>query len=255
MICAKSERDLQMNLGAWKEELEKRNMRINCNKTKVMVIGKENRSMDIEIGSDKIEQVDVYKYLGVLIHRDGSMDAEVQDRISSAARLYHALRNKFISKREVSDKTKMTVYKTIYRPILTFGSETWNITSAIKSKVQVMEMKFLRRIKGITRYDRIRNDTIREELGVETVIQTIETQQLRWFGHLNRMDDNIPVKRIWEAKGQGRRGRGRPKRTWNQQVEAVLDTRGKTWMEAKTLSRNKTLWKMLLKERYPQPQE
>lgn len=157
-ICAKSERDLQINLTTWNEELAKRNMKINPQKTKVMVIGKRTRTTDIKIGDQKIEQVDIYKYLGVLIQREGNMEEEINERLSSAAKIYHALSKTFLAKREIANTTKTTVYKTIFRPILTFGGETWNLTNNIKSRVQAMEMKFLRRILGITRRNRVRNE-------------------------------------------------------------------------------------------------
>jgi hypothetical protein len=40
--------------------------------------------------------------------------------------------------------------------------------------------------------------------------------QLRWFGHLNRMDKERLTKQVWEARreGLGMKGpRGRPRRT------------------------------------------
>ncbi|XP_031340877.1 uncharacterized protein LOC116168986 [Photinus pyralis] len=167
------------------------------------IIRRTNITMDITIDEERIEQVDKYKYLGVLIQREGNMEEEVNERLSNAAKLYHTLSKTFLTKREITNTTKMAVYKTVYRPIL-LGEETWNLTNSSKSKIQAMEMKFLRRILGLTRRDRVRNEIVRAELGVEPIIQRVENQQLRWFGHLNRMQDNMPVKQVWESRSQSR---------------------------------------------------
>lgn len=242
MICAAKEKDLQENLQIWEEELAKRNLKINISKTKVMVISKENKNTNIEINQSKIEQVDVFKYLGVQIDREGNMESEVNERIGNAARLYHSLSKPFISKKEINRKTKMVVYKTIFRPILTYGSESWVLTNSMKSKIQAIDMKYLRRVKGITRRDRIRNDSVREELEIEPIHNAIEKQKLKWFGHICRMSDNRQVKRIWEAGVHRHKSRGRPKKTWNDEVAAILKKKGRTWAEAKKLATNKKEW-------------
>lgn len=56
-------------------------------------------------------------------------------------------------------------------PIMMFGSETWVLTNIMRSKLQAIDMKFLRAIKGVTLLDRIRNETIRSELGVKPINQ------------------------------------------------------------------------------------
>lgn len=56
-----------------------------------------------------------------------------------------------------------------------------------------MDIKYLRRIKGVTRRIRIRNDIIRDELGVELIIH----HQLRWFGLLNGMEHSKPTEQVW----------------------------------------------------------
>ena len=71
-----------------------------------------------------------------------------------------------------------------------YGHESWAFTSSTKSKLEAAEMKVLRLIKGVTRLDRLRNDDIRNELGVESILDLIEMGQLRWFGHVKRMEDH-----------------------------------------------------------------
>jgi hypothetical protein len=57
---------------------------------------------------------------------------------------------------------------------LLHGAESWTYTKREESKIQAMEMKFLREILGKTRRDKIRDD-IREQLKVDD-IKTIEKE-------------------------------------------------------------------------------
>lgn len=56
----------------------------------------------MEANQDKIEQVNICKYLGVLIDKEGKMETKVGGRIPSTSRLLHSLSNKFIRKEEIS---------------------------------------------------------------------------------------------------------------------------------------------------------
>jgi hypothetical protein len=57
---------------------------------------------------------------------------------------------------------KLTVMEYISKKILLYGAKSWTCTRKEESKIQAMEMKFLREILGKTRRDKIRNDDIRE---------------------------------------------------------------------------------------------
>ncbi|KAF7640778.1 hypothetical protein LDENG_00014950, partial [Lucifuga dentata] len=87
-------------------------------------------------------------------------------------------------KRELSQKARLSIYQSIYVPILTYGHELWVMTKRTRSRIQATKMKFLRRVSGLTLRDRVRSSDIQEGLGVEPLLLHIKRNQLRWFGHL-----------------------------------------------------------------------
>ena len=56
-------------------------------------------------------------------------------------------------------KIKGKVYRTVVRPALVYGAETWALKKA--QKLEVAEMRMIRWMCGITRLDKIRNERIR----------------------------------------------------------------------------------------------
>jgi hypothetical protein len=243
VIMANTEKGLQSNVNSWDEILKNHGMKINTKKTKVMMTAKEQETMNIKIGEENIEQVTHFKYLGTTIESNGKQEIDINERVQKTIKTYHMMRQNFIKKKEISKKTKITIFKTIYRPILTYGSETWVLTRQMKSKIQAIEMKYLRAVKGITRRDRIRNTEVRKELETKSILEYIEEKQLNWWGHIQRMEDTRLVRRIWEAKTARKRGRGRPRETWDDTIAKNIQKRGKTVNEAKKITQDRKNWK------------
>jgi hypothetical protein len=53
----------------------------------------------------------------------------------------------------------------------------------------------------------------------QDIITVIKIRRLEWLGHVVRMDETGYVKKIFEGKLEGRRGRGRPRLRWINGVE------------------------------------
>uniref|UniRef100_A0A1Y1JWU5 Reverse transcriptase domain-containing protein n=1 Tax=Photinus pyralis TaxID=7054 RepID=A0A1Y1JWU5_PHOPY len=244
VIAANTKNGLQGNINSWNETLKTHGMKMNINKTKVMIISQgEEEVLNITVDNKVIEQVPNIKYLGVNIERNGNQKMDVDDRINKTMKLYYAMNQRFIKKKEIRTKTKMTVYKTIYRPTLTYGSESWVLTTNMKSKLQAVEMKFLRAVKGVTRIDRLRNTSIREELDIESIQEHIEKKQLNWWGHIQRMNEKMQTKTVWETNIKTRRGPGRPRETWSNEVNKIIIRRGQTVKNAKEVAKDRSEWK------------
>ena len=68
-----------------------------------------------------------------------------------------------------------------------YGSEIWRLTENTPSKrrVEATEMDALRRSSRISRKERIRNVSIRQQIGLEeTIVKEIEQNQLTWYSHV-----------------------------------------------------------------------
>ena len=70
--------------------------------------------------------------------------------------------------------------------------------------------------------DRIRNQEFRERLGVAPLFAKMRENRLRWFGHVQRKTYNASVRRIENIIVEGKRSRGRPRRTWEEQTKSDL---------------------------------
>ena len=243
ILFGQTQQDLQYNLSILNRELMKKGLKINSKKTKTMVISREQKSHAIKLNGEVLEQVDTYKYLGVVISSNCSLKEEINQRISKATKVYGQLGNTFISKRELTTKTKMSIYNSIYCPTLIYGSESWTLNSSDKSRLQAAEMKFLRRSVGKTRRDKIRNTRIRDEVNAESLENKIERNQLRWFGHVNRMKESRIPKQILECRHQGKLPRGRPKKVWQETISEVLEKRGCRYLDAKRKTLDRDQWR------------
>jgi hypothetical protein len=62
---------------------------------------------------------------------------------------------------------------------------------------------------GHTRKDQVRNDDIRDRLGVASIEEKLVKYVLRWFGHVQRRPPEAPVcSRILSRDSNEKRGRG-----------------------------------------------
>ena len=144
VLVADSEESLQVNLAKLDETLTKWEMKMNWEKTEVMKVGKEREHCCVEVGDRKLESVEVVKYLGAMISRNGKMEEEIRSRIGKAARVIGVLNEPVWKRKELSRRTKLRVYNAIVVPTCTlmYGSETWVLLNKQQElAVQATEMR------------------------------------------------------------------------------------------------------------------
>ena len=86
-------------------------------------------------------------YLGTLISNDNSVEKKIQRRILAGNRPYFAAISLFRS-RLLSRATKIALYKTLIRPVVSYGVEAWTLTKKEEQALLIFERKIFRRIYG-----------------------------------------------------------------------------------------------------------
>ena len=98
----------------------------------------------------------------------------------------------------------MKIYSTEFLPTLMYGSENWTLSERQDQRVVATQMKYIRRVLGVTRMDKIPNETLRGMVNIPNILREIERRKLGWFGHLVRMEAGKPAKVIWKTKALGK---------------------------------------------------
>ncbi|KAK0156273.1 Craniofacial development protein 2 [Merluccius polli] len=155
---------------------------------------------------------------------------------------------------EAELEAKLSIYRSIFVPTLTYGHEGWVMTERTRSRIQAAEMSFLRRVAGFSLRDRVRTSVIREELGLEPLLLCLERSQLRWFGHLVRMPTGRLPWEVFQARPVGRRPRGRPRTRWRDYISTLAWERlGIPPSELVNVAREREVWGPLLELLPPRP--
>jgi len=143
--------------------------------------------------------------LGPIINASNSIEEEIKDRIALGTKAYYA-NLKFCKSRLVTKYSKLKLYRTVIRPVVTYASETWVLKETVIQKLLVFERKILRRIFRPTKENQIwrvkTNEGLDKLIKHKNIINYIKAQRLSWFGHVQRMPDTRTVKKILETSNQ-----------------------------------------------------
>jgi hypothetical protein len=59
-----------------------------------------------------------------------------------------------------------------------------------------------------------------------SLLDDIKTKQLKWYGHVQRMEEGRLPKHVMKWSPPGRRKRGRPKLTWMEGIRGLMGEKG-----------------------------
>jgi hypothetical protein len=224
------------------KEAESVGLRINADKTKLMAAGKIGASQIITAGGKQVQEVDEFCYLGSVISGDSSCDKDIKTRLGKANATFVRLNNIWRNK-SLNCRIKIRLYEALVLSTLLYGAETWPMTVANLKKLEAAHHKWQRKILGVIWKYMISNDKIRERTGMEKLEDILRKRRLRWLGHVHRMDsDRIAKQAMNWSPADGKRKRGRPRKTWKVTVTEDLKITKMDWEEAEHTAGNRLVW-------------
>ena len=213
---------LEKMIRAVKTHSENQNLFLNAKKTKIMRTDKTTRATNIIIGNDVIEEVPDFDYLGSLITNNGDGIKEVKRRLGMATKKLSKMKRLW---KGTDENTKMKFLKALIFPVATYGSETWCLSKQAEQKVKSFQMKSFRKILRIPWTEKRTNESILQQLGnfdENWLLNTVVQRKMKFFGHVKRHESLERM--IYEGIIEGKRGRGRPRRRWSQDITDRLET-------------------------------
>jgi len=203
-----------------------------------------------------LQQLDVFKNLGVELTSDGRRNKEIETRISKASAVLRELYRSVVTKRELSSTIKLSVFKPVFVSTLTYGHESWGMPERVPSQVQAAEMGFWRKVHGVTLRngydyslpmycDKVSSCEILKSLNVERLLVRIERSQLRWFGHVTRMPQERLMRRVLLAASVTKRpNRDRPRTRFRAYISRLACAES---AELPEIATNRDVFRVLLR--------
>jgi len=148
---------------------------------------------------------------------DEDTDAAVVARIRIGWNKFRQL-VPLLTNKDVSLIMRGRLYSSCVRSSMLHGSETWPVRKENVVAFQRAETRMVRWMCGIKLKDRFSSKELRERLGIDDIALVLQQNRLRWYGHMQRKEDDDWVKKCMEYEVEGPRPRGRPKRTCREVV-------------------------------------
>jgi len=183
-----------------------------------------------------------------VIDNNNSVEKEIQRRILDGSRTYYAAISLFRS-RLLSRATKIILYKTLIRPVVSYGAKAWTLTKKEEEALLIFERKIFRIY--VPKYEngewKSRTNRELEEMSKgENIVKWIKGERISWLGHLERMEEDRMPKKIFTQELERTRRRGRPRKGWKEEEERDLQVLGVRRRRELVADRKK--WKDIIRQ-------
>jgi len=129
-----------------------------------------------------------------------STSSEIQARILSGNHCYYAY-GKVIKSRELNRSSKLNIYTSLIKPIVTYGCKAWTLTNRDEKYLRIFERRILRKIFGPVQNEdgfwRMRmNYELNDLIKNADIVRFVKSKRMVWLGHVMQMEGKRIPKRV-----------------------------------------------------------
>ena len=162
-LTAESEEELKSLVMKVKEESEKADLKLNIQKTKIMVSGPIT---SWQINGETMETVRVCIFLGSKITADGDCSHEIKRCLLLGRKAMTNL-DSLLKSRDIILLTKVHLVKAMVFAVVMYGSESWTIKKTEHQRIDAFELWCWRRLLRVPWTSRRSNQSILKEISPE----------------------------------------------------------------------------------------
>lgn len=207
----------------------------------------------IDLGNGRfLPVVDKFNYLGTILNSDCRDNEDVAFRIKKAGNAFGALRKCVFTNPNITFDVKRTVYEGLILPLLLYGAESWCLSEKLFSMLRIFHNRCLRAMCRVTLRDcferHISTDQLLDRMSLRSIDTYVTRRQLRWAGHVARMDFTRFPRKMLSSWVPSKRPVGAPEYTYGRGLYKALKKAGidkSSWFD---LAIDKSEWRKIISD-------
>ena len=197
-LLGESEEDIQLQLNNLLEWCKKWRMKVNVSKSKIVHYrpsGQERTQFIFKLGSENLEVVSQYKYLGLVLNEFLDFSITAALLAGSAGRALGAIYSKYRHTNGLGYKSYTKMYHSGVTPILDYCSGVWGYSAF--DKINTVQNRAIRLYLGVHRF--APNLAINGDMGWTSSRVRRKLDMLRLWNRLLSMDDTRLTKYLFDC--------------------------------------------------------